>query len=59
MKNGERRLDDDGGALGRLTAGYGDEVDSPAGIASLKCGEIWSKKSEPCICPTGGFIQGI
>ena len=29
---------------GRLTAGYGDEVDPPAGIASLKSGEIWSTK---------------
>ena len=29
---------------GRLTAGYGDEVDPPAGIASLKSGEIWSRK---------------
>ena len=35
VKEVKRRLDDDGGAWGRLTAGYGDEVDPPAVASPL------------------------
>ena len=54
--------DGDGGAWGRATTGYGDEVAPPAGITSLKLAkygwrernvdgeQIWLKSSKVLVC---------